>query len=95
MVRADGQHLPLRMCSVLFPQRYQIGRSDFLQRALLSEVVHGLGLNPGEGMDICKCIVPLWHVGTLNRLRVTSPLVRFMEGEEEWDSPERSPGCSP
>ncbi|GFX30654.1 hypothetical protein TNCV_4861781 [Trichonephila clavipes] len=42
----------------------------------------GLGSNPGEGMDACKCIVPLRYGGTLNSRRVASPLVRFVEGEE-------------
>ncbi|GFW71232.1 hypothetical protein TNCV_536501 [Trichonephila clavipes] len=27
----------------------------------------GLGSNPGEGMDVCKRIVPLWHECTLIR----------------------------
>ncbi|GFU69639.1 transposable element Tcb1 transposase [Trichonephila clavipes] len=33
-------------------------------------------------MDVCKCIVPLPHGGTLNCRRATSPLVRLVEGEE-------------
>ncbi|GFX51654.1 hypothetical protein TNCV_5013571 [Trichonephila clavipes] len=37
----------------------------------------GLGLNPGEGMDVCKCIVPLRHGGTLNSRRAASPLIRW------------------
>ncbi|GFT25082.1 uncharacterized protein TNCV_179911 [Trichonephila clavipes] len=41
-----------------------------------------LGSNPGEDMDICKCIVPSWHWGTLNNRRASSPLVRLVEGEE-------------
>ncbi|GFX05801.1 hypothetical protein TNCV_5089911 [Trichonephila clavipes] len=40
----------------------------------------GLGSNPGEEMDVCKCIVPSRHGGTLNSRRVTSPLVRLVEG---------------
>ncbi|GFV71458.1 transposable element Tc3 transposase [Trichonephila clavipes] len=35
----------------------------------------GLGSNPGGGMDVCKCIVPLRHGGTLNSRRSASPLV--------------------
>ncbi|GFV31742.1 uncharacterized protein TNCV_2442131 [Trichonephila clavipes] len=46
----------------------------------------GPGSNPGVGMDVCKCNVPLWHWGTLNSLRVNTPLVRSVEGEERWDS---------
>ncbi|GFT40041.1 transmembrane channel-like protein 7 [Trichonephila clavipes] len=32
----------------------------------LTAVLLGLGSNPGEDMDVCKCIVPLRHGGTLN-----------------------------
>ncbi|GFW19897.1 hypothetical protein TNCV_3562001 [Trichonephila clavipes] len=40
----------------------------------------GLGSNPGEDMDVCKCIVPLRHGGTLNSRRAASPLVWLVEG---------------
>ncbi|GFW85823.1 uncharacterized protein TNCV_854721 [Trichonephila clavipes] len=33
-------------------------------------------------MDVCKCIVPLRHGGTLNSRPAASPLVRLVEGEE-------------
>ncbi|GFY16625.1 hypothetical protein TNCV_2787511 [Trichonephila clavipes] len=33
-------------------------------------------------MDVCKCIVPSRHVGTLNSRLAASPLVRLVEGEE-------------
>ncbi|GFT85617.1 uncharacterized protein TNCV_4253371 [Trichonephila clavipes] len=46
----------------------------------------GLGSNPGEDMDVCKCIVPSRHGGTLNSRRVASPLVWFVEGEESWEA---------
>ncbi|GFX71616.1 hypothetical protein TNCV_2696041 [Trichonephila clavipes] len=36
----------------------------------------GIGSNPGEGIDVCKCIVPLRQGGTLNSRRAASPLVR-------------------
>ncbi|GFY05425.1 hypothetical protein TNCV_961211 [Trichonephila clavipes] len=36
-----------------------------------------LGSKPGEGMGVCKCIVPLWHGGTLNSHRTASHLVGF------------------
>ncbi|GFV99790.1 hypothetical protein TNCV_5081501 [Trichonephila clavipes] len=39
-VETDGQHLPIRMCCVLFRQCCQIGGSDFIHRTLLSEVVY-------------------------------------------------------
>ncbi|GFX16162.1 uncharacterized protein TNCV_4704181 [Trichonephila clavipes] len=35
-------------------------------------------------MDVCKCIVPARHGGTLNSRRAASPLVRLVEGEEKW-----------
>ncbi|GFU65794.1 hypothetical protein TNCV_5059281 [Trichonephila clavipes] len=42
----------------------------------------GLGSNPGEDMDVCKCIVPLRHEGTLNSRQAASPLVWLVEEEE-------------
>ncbi|GFW16863.1 hypothetical protein TNCV_2759911 [Trichonephila clavipes] len=44
--------------------------------------VKGMGSNPREGMDACKCIVPSRHGGTLNNYQDTSPLVRLVEGED-------------
>ncbi|GFX72433.1 cullin-4A [Trichonephila clavipes] len=46
----------------------------------------GLGLNPGEGIDVCKCIVPSRHEGTLNRRRAASPLVRLITGDKRWET---------
>ncbi|GFW51901.1 uncharacterized protein TNCV_1188321 [Trichonephila clavipes] len=43
-------------------------------------------MNRGEGMGVCKCIVPLRHGGTLNSNRATSPLVKFLEEEERWEA---------
>ncbi|GFU08662.1 hypothetical protein TNCV_1995071 [Trichonephila clavipes] len=43
-------------------------------------------MNPGEGMDVCKCIMPLWHGSTLINHRAASPLVRLVEGEKRWDA---------
>ncbi|GFT11451.1 zinc finger protein [Trichonephila clavipes] len=37
-------------------------------------------------MDVCKCIVPARHRGTLNNRRVASPLVRLVEGEDRWEA---------
>ncbi|GFU66660.1 uncharacterized protein TNCV_3111441 [Trichonephila clavipes] len=48
----------------------------------------GPGLNPVEDMDVCKCIVPSRHGGTLNSRRATTPFVRSMEGKEMWEAPE-------
>ncbi|GFU52510.1 uncharacterized protein TNCV_2115071 [Trichonephila clavipes] len=46
----------------------------------------GLGLNPGEDMDVCKCLMPSQHGGTLNSRRAASPLVRLMEEDERWEA---------
>ncbi|GFY10661.1 hypothetical protein TNCV_2194821 [Trichonephila clavipes] len=48
--------------------------------ATLTAMSLGLGSNPGEDMDVCKCIVPSWHGGTLNSRRAASPLVKLVEG---------------
>ncbi|GFX06371.1 uncharacterized protein TNCV_2938991 [Trichonephila clavipes] len=47
----------------------------------------GLGSNPGEDMDVCKCIVPSRHGVSLNSLRAAGPLVRLVEGKERWEAP--------
>ncbi|GFV29025.1 uncharacterized protein TNCV_1378761 [Trichonephila clavipes] len=63
------------------------GRGKALKR-------EGLGSNPGEDMDVCKCIVPARHGGTLNSRRAASPFVRLVEGEERWkasDHPQSVP----
>ncbi|GFV42410.1 uncharacterized protein TNCV_4311401 [Trichonephila clavipes] len=46
-------------------------------------------------MDVRKCIVPSWHWGTLNSRRAASPLVRLVEGEENWESPHHPQGVLP
>ncbi|GFV51690.1 uncharacterized protein TNCV_1320461 [Trichonephila clavipes] len=43
-------------------------------------------------MDVCKCIVPSRHEGTLNSRRATSPLVRLVEGEKRWEAPDHPQG---
>ncbi|GFW66684.1 uncharacterized protein TNCV_1371171 [Trichonephila clavipes] len=43
-------------------------------------------VGPGEGMNICKFIIPLRHGGTLNSRRVTSSLMRLVEREEKWEA---------
>ncbi|GFX48769.1 uncharacterized protein TNCV_3479531 [Trichonephila clavipes] len=53
----------------------------------LAAVPLGLGLNPAGGNDVCKCIMPPRHDGTLNSRRDASPLVRLVEGEERSGSP--------
>ncbi|GFW15903.1 reverse transcriptase [Trichonephila clavipes] len=54
--------------------------------ATLTAVPLGLGLNPGEDMNVCKSTVPSPHVNTLNSRRAASPLVRLVEGEERWEA---------
>ncbi|GFV34753.1 transposable element Tcb2 transposase [Trichonephila clavipes] len=68
---------------------------DKLPQQLLDNVVQsmGLGSNPREGMDVCKCIVPLRNGDTLNSHRVASPLVRFVK--ERWEALEHSQGVLP
>ncbi|GFX84041.1 hypothetical protein TNCV_4858491 [Trichonephila clavipes] len=46
-------------------------------------------------MDVCKCILPSRHGGTLNRHRAASPLVRLVAGDERREAPDPPPGCSP
>ncbi|GFU87397.1 hypothetical protein TNCV_2716821 [Trichonephila clavipes] len=55
----------------------------------------GLGSNPGEDIDVCKCIVSLRHGGTLNSRRAASPFVRLVEAEDRWEAPDPHPQCSP
>ncbi|GFU03328.1 uncharacterized protein TNCV_3338451 [Trichonephila clavipes] len=52
--------------------------------ATLIAVPLGLGSNPGEDMDICKCTVPSQHGCSLNSRRAANPLVRLVEGKERW-----------
>ncbi|GFV40821.1 hypothetical protein TNCV_1700101 [Trichonephila clavipes] len=40
----------------------------------------GSDLNSGEGMGVCKCVVPVKHVNTLRR-RTESPLERLVEDD--------------
>ncbi|GFX23452.1 cullin-4A [Trichonephila clavipes] len=54
-----------------------------------------LGWNPGEDIDVCKCIVTSRHGGTLNSRQAASPLMRLVEGEERWEIPERPQGILP
>ncbi|GFX30799.1 uncharacterized protein TNCV_656851 [Trichonephila clavipes] len=62
--------------------------------AMLTTEPYGMGSNPGEGMDFCKCIVPLRHGGTLNSRRTAFPLVRLVEWEERCEANDHPPGCS-
>ncbi|GFS99786.1 uncharacterized protein TNCV_1062481 [Trichonephila clavipes] len=60
-----------------------------LQRILVQ------GSNPGEGMNVCKCLVPSQHGGTLDNRRTTSHLVRLVEGEERWEAHDHPQGVLP
>ncbi|GFU60183.1 uncharacterized protein TNCV_4248881 [Trichonephila clavipes] len=51
-----------------------------------------LGSNPGEDINVCKCIVPSWQGDAINILRVGSPLVMLVEGKERWETPDH-PQC--
>ncbi|GFV29251.1 hypothetical protein TNCV_4602831 [Trichonephila clavipes] len=57
--------------------------------ATLTAVPLDLSTNPGDGMELCKCIVPSQDEGTLNSHQAASPLVRLLEGEKEWEAPDR------
>ncbi|GFU27159.1 uncharacterized protein TNCV_775771 [Trichonephila clavipes] len=48
--------------------------------------IEGLGSNSGKYMDVCKCIVPARHGGTLYSSLAASPLVRLVDGEEKWEA---------
>ncbi|GFW98657.1 hypothetical protein TNCV_2758361 [Trichonephila clavipes] len=40
-------------------------------------------------MDVCKCIVPLRHGGTLNSRRAASSFVWLVDGVERWEAHDR------
>ncbi|GFX03703.1 uncharacterized protein TNCV_2112751 [Trichonephila clavipes] len=46
-------------------------------------------------MDVCKCIVPSRHGGTLNSRRAASPLVWLVEGEERLEASGHSQSVLP
>ncbi|GFX11229.1 uncharacterized protein TNCV_1893701 [Trichonephila clavipes] len=64
-----------------------------LAKTLKLSETQGLGSNPGEYMDVCKCIVPLRHGCTLNSRRAANPLVRLVE--ERWEVSDPSQGVLP
>ncbi|GFX84064.1 hypothetical protein TNCV_4858721 [Trichonephila clavipes] len=61
------------MCNVAQPVKWL---------ATLTAVSWVLGSNPGKDMDVCKCIVPVRHEGTLNSRRTASLLVWLVEDLE-------------
>ncbi|GFX80981.1 transposable element Tcb2 transposase [Trichonephila clavipes] len=62
---------------------------------MCSTLLDGLGSNPGEDVDVCKCIVPLQHGCTLNSRRAASPFVKLVEGEERWVASDHTQGVLP
>ncbi|GFY35766.1 hypothetical protein TNCV_4841431 [Trichonephila clavipes] len=44
---------------------------------MLTAVPKSLDFNPGDGMDVCKCKVPVRHVGTLNIRHAKGPFERL------------------
>ncbi|GFX31972.1 hypothetical protein TNCV_3408861 [Trichonephila clavipes] len=78
----------LKLAEIIHHMQGQYGESCLPQtpchdefRGLRSDYVsQGLGSNPGEGMDVCECILPLRHGGTLNSGQAASPHVRLVEG---------------
>ncbi|GFX24284.1 uncharacterized protein TNCV_1366631 [Trichonephila clavipes] len=90
--------LPLVWCGsseMELPDQQQEVIRSVLWLATLTAVPLGLGSNPGEDMDVCNCIVPSRHAGTLNSRRAASPLVRLVEGEERWEATDHPQGILP
>ncbi|GFW67447.1 uncharacterized protein TNCV_3391181 [Trichonephila clavipes] len=54
----------------------------------LTAVPQGQDSNPREGMDVCKCTVPVRHGGTPNSRPATSPPERLVERKERWEASE-------
>ncbi|GFU67532.1 hypothetical protein TNCV_3239791 [Trichonephila clavipes] len=55
----------------------------------------GLGSNPGEDMDACKCIVNSRHGVTLNSCRVSSPLLWLDKWKGELGDPDHPQSALP
>ncbi|GFX28151.1 uncharacterized protein TNCV_424781 [Trichonephila clavipes] len=70
-------------------------RSSLAWIATLTALPSGLGSNPGEAMDVCKCAVPLRQGGILNSRRAANPLAWLVEGEESWEVPVNLQGFLP
>ncbi|GFS64409.1 hypothetical protein TNCV_3955791 [Trichonephila clavipes] len=48
-------------------------------------VPKGLSLNPGKGIEVCKCLVPEQHGSPLHIHLAESPFKRLAEGKERGD----------
>ncbi|GFU33966.1 uncharacterized protein TNCV_656321 [Trichonephila clavipes] len=46
-------------------------------------------------MDVCKCLVPSRHGGTLSSRQAASPLMRLLEVEERWEGSDHSQSVLP
>ncbi|GFV36745.1 hypothetical protein TNCV_2649891 [Trichonephila clavipes] len=62
---------------------------SFLQR--FRSIVDISSVYYAEDMDVCKCIVPSRHGGTLNNREAASLLVRLVAGDEKWKAPDPYP----
>ncbi|GFU32178.1 hypothetical protein TNCV_3834011 [Trichonephila clavipes] len=62
---------------------------------MLTAVPQSLGSNPGEGMDVWKCIVPSQQGVILDSCRTKSPLVWLVEEEKRWDALDYPRGVFP
>ncbi|GFY08990.1 cullin-4A [Trichonephila clavipes] len=89
--------MPSGWCGVVVRRGVRANSEDnpVKEGPLQNCVVLCLGLNLGEDMNVCKCILPSRHEGTLNSRRTASPLVRFVEGEERWETPDLPLGVLP
>ncbi|GFX03629.1 uncharacterized protein TNCV_2112011 [Trichonephila clavipes] len=74
--------------AIRIPNTSIANKTAYFQESGLSGPRVTSGSNPGEDMDVCKCIMPSRHVGTLNSRRAASHLVRLVEGEERWEAPD-------
>ncbi|GFS82166.1 cullin-4A [Trichonephila clavipes] len=95
VVRRQKSPLVAEQCEVNIQSINQAAENPSCRRVDAPYVNRGLGSNPGEGMDVCKCIVPSRYGDTLNSHRAASPLVRLVEEEEMWESPDHPQGVLP
>ncbi|GFW54395.1 hypothetical protein TNCV_3703551 [Trichonephila clavipes] len=87
-----------RRTSCPYHDEFRGPRSDYV-RQVVEEVVCYLVaqvfLSCLASMDVCKRIAPLRQGCTLNSRRAASPLMWLVVGEERWEAPYSSQGCSP
>ncbi|GFX88993.1 hypothetical protein TNCV_2852931 [Trichonephila clavipes] len=84
-----GSRTPPPSCFSMELERFLCEGVNRLQwLATVTAMPLGLGLNPGEDMDVYDCIVISRQEGTLNSRGPASPLVRLVELEERWEAPD-------